>query len=457
MFRSEPGQRSDRTRQRWIGGGLTGLLFTWALYCVAAAAQAPATTTQEPPPATPESVPVPETPAPGDRDAPGPGAEYVGSAICGAPACHGGMQPEFDTLRHTKFVSDAKYGQAAGCEICHGPAGDHVLDPEHRRIWRFTLQNRQNARRINEACTKCHQETIRRPHFQASEHERVGLSCASCHEVHYDLKNPYLLRHPGVGGPAGRPLPLKQWLEAGDAVAVPPAPMEPGAPPLAPLVTAPMPAAARPGRKLKIARTQEPPMHGREPAPEPETPAEPPPSRPRLERLAKTRVPIPNWKTSYPREPTAVTKEQAINEVCAACHRRQVSEFRMFSHHPLFEARVNCTDCHDRHHARDGRMLRQAGLAQGCLECHENIRGPFVFEHEPVKAGGVGRDCMECHRPHGSPHRKLAVMFSRGLCVQCHTSIQQDPAHQQRPGSCWRAGCHTAVHGSNHSLLLFRE
>jgi predicted CXXCH cytochrome family protein len=69
----------------------------------------------------------------------------------------------------------------------------------------------------------------------------------------------------------------------------------------------------------------------------------------------------------------------------------------------------------------------------------------------------VGEDCLECHRPHGSPNRNLLTNFSRGLCVQCHTDIQQDPAHQFRGGDCWRSGCHVAVHGSNHSALLFVE
>jgi DmsE family decaheme c-type cytochrome len=189
----------------------------------------------------------------------------------------------------------------------------------------------------------------------------------------------------------------------------------------------------------------------------PATPAEEAAFRPRLEKLAKTRVPIPNWRTSFPREASAVTNEQAVNEVCASCHRRTVTEFRQFSHHPLFEDRVGCTDCHDPHHARDGRMLKKQTIAETCLQCHENVRGPFVFEHEPVKAGGVSDDCLECHRPHGAPNRKLEVMFSRGLCLQCHVDIQRDPPHQARGGDCWRAGCHVAVHGSNHSFLLFRE
>src|SRR5205823_11596092 len=84
-------------------------------------------------------------------------------------------------------------------------------DAAHRHIMRFSVQTRQHAQQINEVCQKCHQDTIRKPHFQASEHNRAGLSCASCHEVHWALNTPYMLRYPGVDGPAGRPLPYKQW------------------------------------------------------------------------------------------------------------------------------------------------------------------------------------------------------------------------------------------------------
>jgi DmsE family decaheme c-type cytochrome len=180
---------------------------------------------------------------------------------------------------------------------------------------------------------------------------------------------------------------------------------------------------------------------------------------PKLAALAKTRVPIPRWRSSFTREPSAVTEEQAVSELCASCHRRQIMEFRQFSHHPVPEGSIRCTDCHDPHRSGEqGRNLRRRTVEETCLQCHQQIRGPFVYEHEPVKAvGGVGDACLECHRPHGSPNRKLEVMFSRGLCVQCHVDIQRDPPHQARGGDCWRSNCHVAIHGSNQSPLFFRE
>lgn len=349
-------------------------------------------------------------------DTPGPDAQPLGSAFCGAPACHGSLVKDSLKVRHSHWTSNPKYKEAAGCEVCHGPASDHIGDPDKRKIYRFTVQSPENSRRINETCLKCHQDTVRKQHFTGGTHARAGVSCATCHEVHYNLGTPYMLRLAGAGGPAGRPTrerDARKPVPAAEPAAVT-APADPNAP-------------------------------------------EPPPHEPRLAAAAKTRAPMPELRTSFQREPGAATEEQAVNELCASCHRRQVSEARQFSHHPLLEGRMKCTSCHDAHAVDQDRAHADGAVSEKCLQCHEQLRGPFRFEHDPVKAGGLGDGCLECHRPHGSPNRALTTLFSRGLCVQCHTDIQRDPPHRARTGDCWRSGCHTAMHGSNHSRFFFRE
>lgn len=379
-------------------------------------------------PAAPAQPPAAAAPGPAaapahgraDREEnPGPGATFVPAVLCSAPACHGSLVAQFDQLRHSHYLLDPSYGDKAGCGLCHGPASEHVVDPAHGKIPYFAVQTRENARRINEACLRCHQEQVNRTHYLAAQHARAGLSCATCHEVHYDLKTPYMLRLPGVDGPAGQPQRERGSRQAHGPSA---GTSKPGAP------AAPAPAAAA------LTATV-----------------------PRLEMLAKTRVPPPNWRTSFPREPDAITKEEAVNELCVSCHRRLTTELRQFSHHPVLEGRLGCTGCHDPHHEREGRMLREESTADTCLQCHQDKRGPFVFEHDPVKSGGVGEACLECHRPHGSPNRDLETMVSRGLCLQCHTDIAQDPKHRARGGDCWRSNCHVAVHGSNHSRTLLTD
>jgi DmsE family decaheme c-type cytochrome len=143
-------------------------------------------------------------------------------------------------------------------------------------------------------------------------------------------------------------------------------------------------------------------------------------------------------------------KEPAL---CFDCHKEQAAEFRMNAHHPVLEGRLVCTGCHDVHEQQgDAKQLKD--FEDLCVTCHAEKRGPFVFEHE-VAPGNQTEKCLACHRPHGSPNLKLLEFSGRGLCLQCHTDIATDSAHQARPGDCWQAGCHVRIHGSNRTRLFF--
>jgi predicted CXXCH cytochrome family protein len=136
-------------------------------------------------------------------------------------------------------------------------------------------------------------------------------------------------------------------------------------------------------------------------------------------------------------------------ELCAKCHAREVGQFRLSSHHPVPEGRLLCSDCHDVHPNRLANK-RQPLTRDGCVSCHPDIAGPFVYEHDPV-AGWTGDGCLECHKPHGSANPRMLSVFSRSLCTQCHT----DKGSNHNPGmSCWSGACHVALHGSNHDRTL---
>ncbi len=151
------------------------------------------------------------------------------------------------------------------------------------------------------------------------------------------------------------------------------------------------------------------------------------------------------------------TTSQAINGTCLNCHAAQAAQARLRSHHPMLEDRVSCTDCHEVHRSTNPALMPvNKSMSAVCTKCHTNIRGPFVYEHEPTRTGGLGESCLTCHQPHGSPNQKLLITNSHDMCIQCHTDINTDDAHQGRPGSCWRSGCHTDIHGSNKSQLFFR-
>jgi DmsE family decaheme c-type cytochrome len=143
---------------------------------------------------------------------------------------------------------------------------------------------------------------------------------------------------------------------------------------------------------------------------------------------------------------------------CGACHQPELNEFRQNFHHPVPEGRLVCSDCHEIHPRRAAEKqtaahTRLRPAKEMCVTCHAEKAGPFVYEHDSV-VGLTGEGCMECHRPHGSPNPKMLTSFSRGACANCHT----DKANNHFPGrSCWQAGCHVAMHGSNNDPLFLRR
>lgn len=148
-------------------------------------------------------------------------------------------------------------------------------------------------------------------------------------------------------------------------------------------------------------------------------------------------------------------------EACFRCHLETHAQFQLPAHHPVIEGRMNCVQCHDPH---GGDILKTAdsGLAMArdnetCARCHREQTHPFVFEHPALREG-----CTACHSPHGSINRNLLNQPDANLCLRCHAQAQgpgvasgaiyigQSPhtAYLQI-GTCWSAGCHSAVHGSN--------
>lgn len=144
--------------------------------------------------------------------------------------------------------------------------------------------------------------------------------------------------------------------------------------------------------------------------------------------------------------------------LCGQCHQPEINEFRQNFHHPVPEGRLECSDCHEIHPRRDAEKqtaarTRLRPAKELCVRCHAETAGPFIYEHDPV-VGLTGEGCMECHRPHGSQNPKMLTTFSRGACAQCHT----DKANNHFPGrTCWQAGCHVAIHGSNSDPFFLRR
>ena len=159
-----------------------------------------------------------------------------------------------------------------------------------------------------------------------------------------------------------------------------------------------------------------------------------------------------------------VLKLETQPAVCYACHQEQRAQFLRQSRHPVETGTavtshlglMACTDCHKPHGAVSDGSLVQNTLNETCFVCHAEKRGPFLWEHQPVR-----EDCAICHVPHGSNYEALLTGRQPWLCQRCHVAsrhpsgvysgagIPPDGAAQQvLAGACMN--CHQQVHGSNH-------
>lgn len=147
----------------------------------------------------------------------------------------------------------------------------------------------------------------------------------------------------------------------------------------------------------------------------------------------------------------------SINDTCSTCHRDIRAQFDRRSHMPLPEGQMTCADCHNPHGSLTAPLLKTNTVNETCTQCHAEKRGPFLFEHAPVRGS-----CLNCHTPHGSNQASLLVAPTPFLCQQCHSHLRH-PNDLQLPGSLANGmnpderligrsciTCHAQIHGSNN-------
>jgi DmsE family decaheme c-type cytochrome len=161
-----------------------------------------------------------------------------------------------------------------------------------------------------------------------------------------------------------------------------------------------------------------------------------------------------------PEPPDSMVNAVMRTETCYKCHQDKRAEMNKISHHPVREGKMTCFTCHDPHGSITTKNLRAPSVNELCYNCHTEKRGPFLWEHAPVR-----ENCLSCHTPHGSNHLKLQQTSVPFLCQQCH-------ANTRHPGTLYDATrlpqqydpstgvnrifnracvqCHAAIHGSNH-------
>ena len=161
-------------------------------------------------------------------------------------------------------------------------------------------------------------------------------------------------------------------------------------------------------------------------------------------------------------------------DLCYGCHATVRAQFEMPVKHRVNEGVIQCSDCHNPHGAfaatwRTGQrphMVNQASNnEETCIRCHQDKRGPFVYEHAAIRVDG----CESCHLPHGSMNSKLLrrpTTFT--VCLECHNGagsfgrqadgvLTQSASHNildPRFQNC--TNCHVRIHGSNADQNLLR-
>ena len=161
-------------------------------------------------------------------------------------------------------------------------------------------------------------------------------------------------------------------------------------------------------------------------------------------------------------QPAPAMLKSSEQQLCISCHSEVKSHFNKPFRHKVLEGTMKCSDCHNPHGGFESKQTKLAvGAETGCVKCHTDKQGPFVFEHAPMAIEG----CSACHTPHGSANPKLLKRQQvRQLCLECHSGITDQlsgtPSHGPHTQTSIRGQnctvCHTAIHGSNAHPAFFR-
>jgi DmsE family decaheme c-type cytochrome len=155
-----------------------------------------------------------------------------------------------------------------------------------------------------------------------------------------------------------------------------------------------------------------------------------------------------------PKSATAQLKTASVVETCVTCHKAEVAKLQRVGHMPLREGKMDCSSCHDPHGSTNVRLLKAgSSVNDACVSCHAEKRGPFLWEHAPVREA-----CQTCHDPHGSNNDRMLTAKLPMLCQRCHIGTRhpgtiydgtQLVARSNRLIGRGCVNCHSQIHGSN--------
>lgn len=112
--------------------------------------------------------------------------DFIDDQACAE--CHPEISSEFSKLYHAPLVLDAKLPpDRRGCQACHGPGSAHIanLDEADKIGLNVVRYTQIKPEEVNAACMRCHGSTMHTAQWNRQPHAKAGLSCLSCHTVHY--------------------------------------------------------------------------------------------------------------------------------------------------------------------------------------------------------------------------------------------------------------------------------
>jgi DmsE family decaheme c-type cytochrome len=133
-------------------------------------------------------------------------------------------------------------------------------------------------------------------------------------------------------------------------------------------------------------------------------------------------------------------------DTCFQCHKDRRAQMFRTAHMPLREGKITCSDCHNPHGSATEALIKEDSINDNCYKCHAEKRGPFLFEHAPVR-----ENCLNCHEAHGSINEASLKLSRPRLCFECHGFGHAATAGINSPFTMGRScqNCHTLIHGSN--------
>jgi DmsE family decaheme c-type cytochrome len=95
--------------------------------------------------------------------------------------CHEDKVAAFESSVHGRTFGNDAHFSSASCANCHGDPATHLESNDPADI--------RNPRKLSAAessaiCLKCHRENPAQAHWMGSAHQRKGIGCVDCHQIH---------------------------------------------------------------------------------------------------------------------------------------------------------------------------------------------------------------------------------------------------------------------------------